>query len=68
MFQTTITNTYYYIRASESNRNRKWTGEFLLIGDFPGMVNREACEGKEKNEIIFYLFPASEHEERKKKK
>lgn len=32
------------------------------------MVNREACEGKEKNEIIFYLFPASEHEERKKKK
>lgn len=68
MFQTTITNTYYYIRASESNRNRKWTGEFLLVGDFPGMVNREACEGKEKNEIIFYLFPASEHEERKKKK
>lgn len=35
------------------------------------MVNREAWrgrEGKGKSEIIFYLFPASEHEERKKKK
>lgn len=34
------------------------------------MVNREAWrgrEGKGKSEIIFYLFPASEHEERKKK-
>lgn len=62
MFQTTITNT----RASERIVSEQESFSWLEIF----RVNREAWrgrEGKGKSEIIFYLFPASEHEERKKK-